>query len=318
MGPVHAMTAGSRQKLIDPSPDAGRRRLHIHGIREMPAGCDAEVATLFRDLRVASNLTEADLAARIATPVEVVQALEQGALYALPPWPETCRVVNAYGTMLNLDTGPLLRRIYAQLEAGIVELGPKAMPDVPVMVPPGGGDFAPGQANAAAPAPHATPQAPSAHAASLQAPLPNSQPPPVQPQPVQPPAPSGQAVWPGGAPPLPQGGIGGMAQPAPVAAPPPPLPPGSPAQSVPGEAQAVPGADASMGEPEAEPKRKKPALLKWGLGALVASVILVGLWMALGDSSDPTGSSDSSSASNPVLDPDDPRSRKADRLPDNF
>ena len=97
----------------------------------MSAGYDAEVADLFRDLRAASNLTEADLAARIATPVEVVQALEQGALYALPPWPETCRVVSAYGTILNLDTRPLLRRIYAQLEAGVVELGPKPVQDVP-------------------------------------------------------------------------------------------------------------------------------------------------------------------------------------------
>ena len=104
----------------------------------MSAGYDAEVADLFRDLRAASNLTEADLAARISTPVEVVQALEQGAIYALPPWPETCRVVSAYGTLLNLDTRPLLRRIYAQLEAGVVELGPKPVQDVPVMVPPAG------------------------------------------------------------------------------------------------------------------------------------------------------------------------------------
>jgi len=80
----------------------------------------------------------------------------------------------------------------------------------------------------------------------------------------------------------------------------------------------MPGEDASMGEGEAEPKRKKLALLKWGLGALVASVILVGLWMALSDSSGPNLSSGSSSTSDPVLDPDDPRSRKADRLPNNF
>ena len=59
---------------------------------------------------------------RLGTRAEVVQALEQGALYALPPWAETCRVVNAYGALLNLDVRPLLRRIYAQLEAGIVEL----------------------------------------------------------------------------------------------------------------------------------------------------------------------------------------------------
>ena len=73
----------------------------------MPAGYDAEVAELFRDLRSASGLTEADLAAQLATRTEVVQALEQGALYALPPWPETYRVVATYGTLLNLDVRPL-------------------------------------------------------------------------------------------------------------------------------------------------------------------------------------------------------------------
>ena len=107
----------------------------------MPAGYDAEVAELFRDLRAAIALSEMDLAARIGTRPEVVQALEQGALYALPPWAETCRVVNAYGTLLNLDVRPLLRRIYAQLEAGIVELQPKPFPDVPMMTPSDSGDF---------------------------------------------------------------------------------------------------------------------------------------------------------------------------------
>src|SRR5581483_8808561 len=69
------------------SDSAARQRLHIHGIEEMPAGYDAEVAELFRDLRSASSLSESDLAARLSTRVEVVQALEQGALYALPPGP---------------------------------------------------------------------------------------------------------------------------------------------------------------------------------------------------------------------------------------
>ena len=131
---------------VSPLPEfPARQRLHIHGIKEMPAGYDAEVAELFRDLRSASSLTESDLAARLATRVEVVQALEQGALYALPPWAETCRVVNGYGAMLNLDVRPLLRRIYAQLEAGIVELGPKPIPDVPVMAGPEAADFGRGQ-----------------------------------------------------------------------------------------------------------------------------------------------------------------------------
>ena len=123
-------------------PDGGPGgRLHIHGIKEMPAGYDAEVAELFRDLRSASGLTEADLAAQLATRPEVVQALEQGALYALPAWPETCRIVNGYGALLNLDIRPLLRRIYAQIEAGIVQLGPKTMPEVPVLHPPEDADF---------------------------------------------------------------------------------------------------------------------------------------------------------------------------------
>ena len=130
------MPTEPRQVPVGPQPDAAARRLHIHGIKEMPAGYDAEVAELFRDLRSATALTEMDLATRLGTRPDVVQALEQGALYALPPWAETCRVVNAYGALLNLDVRPLLRRIYAQLEAGIVELQPKAMPDMPVMTPP--------------------------------------------------------------------------------------------------------------------------------------------------------------------------------------
>ena len=131
------MATSPRPALGSLPPDGGPGgRLHIHGIKEMPAGYDAEVAELFRDLRSASGLTEADLAAQLATRTEVVQALEQGALYALPPWPETYRVVATYGTLLNLDVRPLLRRIYAQVDAGVVGLAPKSMPDVPFMAPP--------------------------------------------------------------------------------------------------------------------------------------------------------------------------------------
>jgi hypothetical protein len=342
------MAAGPQHVLVDPSPGAERRRLHIHGIKEMPAGYDAEVAELFRDLRAASNLTETDLAARIATPVEVVQALEQGAIYALPPWPETCRVVNAYGTLLNLDTRPLLRRIYAQLEAGIVELRPKTMPDVPVMAPQGGGNGGFGSGQAPARQPQAMPQAPR-QAPSQQAPWPNGPQHAPQPQSPQAPsqqAPSQQAPWPGNAPQFPQGGFGATQEPQapawqngprapqpqarpaqaqPQARPAPPQPQGyQQPQAYPPEPAAAPpqGEDASFpGEPEPAPKQpkpKKPALLKWGIVALVASVILIGLWLVLGKSSSTTSSSGAFNASEPVLDPDDPRSRKADKLPSKF
>ena len=312
----------------------------------MPAGYDAEVAELFRDLRVASNLTETDLAARIATPVEVVKALEQGAIYALPPWPETCRVVNAYGTLLNLDTRPLLRRIYAQLEAGIVELRPKTMPDVPVMPSQAGGDSVFGGNAGQAPQLPAMPQAPVWPNGQHQ-PAPQAQPRAPQPQAPRPQAPQPQVPWPAGAPQFPQGGPGGIpghapeapawqngpqpAQAQPQAYPADPAAYQQPPQAYPSEAYPPEPAspplqeDASfMGtaefepEPLAEPKQKKPALLKWGIGALVAAVVLVGLWMALGDSSSDPGSSSGFNASDPVLDPDDPRSRKADKLPSNF
>jgi hypothetical protein len=302
----------------------------------MAAGYDAEVAELFRDLRAASKLSETDLAARIATPIEVVQALEHGAIYALPPWPETARVVNAYGTLLNLDTRPLLRRIYAQLEAGIVELGPKTVPDVPVM--PAQGDSGPAQA----PRPQA-PQAPAWPNGHQAAPPPQAS----QPQAPHPEAPQ-QAGWPGGTPQFSRQAPPGGPWPTPQAPQPqrqsqdyppayqpppqsyrpdthprdayPPEPAAAPLQQ---EDASFPG-DAAFAEPEldadptAEPKAKRPALLKWGVGALVAAVALIGLWMAVGDSSSDPGASSGFDTSDPVLDPDDPRSRKADRLPNNF
>jgi hypothetical protein len=50
--------------------------------------------------------------------------------------------------------------------------------------------------------------------------------------------------------------------------------------------------------------------LKWALGALVISIVAFGLWMALSQMPVPSGLQ-----SPGTLDPDDPRSRKSDRLP---
>jgi hypothetical protein len=388
----------------------------------MSAGYDAEVADLFRDLRAASNLTEADLAARIATPVEVVQALEQGAIYALPPWPETCRVVSAYGTLLNLDTRPLLRRIYAQLEAGVVELGPKPVQDVPVMVPPAAADSsaptvsqagqltpelvngtpqpqaapqAPGQPPAQQVSPEPTPQMPqqapawpesplaaplagqpeAAHPQAVQPqalqpqPVPSQplhpqplEPQPIQAQPLQPQlsvAPPDGALHPQSAPPaqgapqpqaVPHAPWPGTTQPGQLGVQPQQTAAAQADEGFPGEPQPYPqqpgyapdpsapadptvsGAhaqpsDASFpGEPELElveeevetEKSKKSPLLKWGIFGLLAVVLLLGLWMVFTSTSDDVGLSSGFNTSDPVLDPDDPRSRKSDRLPNNF
>jgi hypothetical protein len=368
------MPTEPRQVPVGPQPDAAARRLHIHGIKEMPAGYDAEVAELFRDLRSATALTEMDLATRLGTRPDVVQALEQGALYALPPWAETCRVVNAYGALLNLDVRPLLRRIYAQLEAGIVELQPKAMPEMPTMTPPENGDFgyAAGNSggasrpnpldipwpppdappprqpayppppqqnwqNAGAAQPHAAPQAPRPNAGYQPQPQnawPQAQPGQPHPQHWAAAQPQQQGARPGapqqgGRPAMPQPGPDRrppqqrpaqgqppQPQPAPPRQAPPPQPQYQPPpQPEPGQVDAEFGVSPveSLGEPEAKPKRRRPPLLKWALGLLILSVVAFGLWFAL---SHAPGTSGLQSPGSGTSDPDDPRSRKADRLPD--
>jgi hypothetical protein len=316
----------------------------------MPAGYDAEVAELFRDLRSASGLTEADLAAQLATRPEVVQALEQGALYALPPWPETYRVVATYGTLLNLDVRPLLRRIYAQVDAGVVGLEPKSMPDVPFMTPPENlerdYEAQPPQADTPAPEPFpvqprqpAPPQqmAPQASPDRRVAPRPQSpqgpqmrtqaqpqgQPFPQQPQQQPPPT-----QWP------PQ--QRGM-PPAPSRTPPQPPPlPRSGQAAPPREARAPAGSLQPQGRAAVAPRgtsvplEEKPAkkawpwnaLVKWGVVALVIVGVAAGLWMwlagpgLLGTSDQAPGKPGAKSSNKGApTDPNDPRSRKADRLP---
>jgi hypothetical protein len=352
------MPTEPRQVPVSPQPDAARRCLHIHGIKEMPAGFDAEVAELFRDLRAATSLSEMDLAARLGTRADVVQALEHGALYALPPWPETCRVVNNYGALLNLDVRPLLRRIYAQLEAGIVELQPKAMPDVPVMSPPDAGDFgfAPGIA-AGAPAhnPLDIPWPPAPPATPPQNARPNARPSPAPqaPWPNAAPSPQSQPAWPNPqAQPYPQARPGGQPMPQaprPGAAPQRPAPPHQqapdrraapprpqqaqapqpqpqpqpmPPRQAPSPQPEPQRADFEMAAvppmPEPEPKRRRSALLKWGIGALIVSVVAFGLWFALSQAPIPSGIPGLGDSQSGTLDPDDPRSRKSDRLPNAF
>jgi len=318
-------------------------RLHIHGIKEMPAGYDAEVAELFRDLRAASGLTEADLAAQLATRLEVVQALEQGAIYALPPWPETCRVVSTYGTLLNLDVRPLLRRIYAQVEAGIVELAPKPMPDVPFMAPPEdmnrdfqNREFQPPSRPSALPAAEPLPAPP--RQVGVPPPRPSQAVPdwgiqPPQPRQVQAPQPRTQPQpqppqW--QPPPQEQTRQQPQWQPPPQQLPPPQQPRAAPQPQRPAvpppPPQTQPKAAPRSAPAEAKPEQKKQrwvALLKWGLIPLLVFGVAIGLWLAkpslLGFSGPNTAQSGAkppnAAPPAPNADPNDPRSRKTDRLP---
>lgn len=357
----------------------------------MPAGFDAEVAELFRDLRLASNLDEAQLANRLSTQVEVVQALEQGTLYALPPWPETSRVVSAYGELLNLDVQPLLRRVYAQVEAGVIpeEMPPETPPPLdfsigetyggpstqPEETPPGrpsNGGYAdssapygePGYAGTAgsdmpprqpdfAPAPGPQGGRPP-QGAPQGGPYPQGPQGMPDPRAVPRPMPGGPGARPPGQPPQgaprppgqppqyrppPPGAPQGQPAPGQEFRPPPPQPaPGGP-QGWPQPGQAAPPPQAAwpeqdFGAPsEAEipvQEGKKGTRLKKAIAMIVVvlAAIFV-LWLLFSqvgslfgtggapqqETGQSTGSAGGDAAPDEPLDPDDPQSRKSDRLP---
>jgi hypothetical protein len=292
----------------------------------MPAGYDAEVAELFRDLRAASNLSEADLAATLATRTEVVQALEQGALYALPPWPETSRVVNSYGLLLNLDVRPLLRRIYAQVEPNSTGQDPYAavesrpMPE-PQAAPPRSPLDIPFESDQrqpqARPEPQRTPQqnwAPQPQDRRMQprapgAPMPGRLGPQAPQMPPPPPRPPQANPMQGRPPQQPQA----RPQPVPPQARAPQAPPPQPQISQ----ASAPSAKPVEAKPVAEKKSRRGRALKWGLAALVLVVAVTGFF-ALRSAPGLIGFSNPSQSGGKAdkpTDPDDPRSHKADRLP---
>jgi len=119
----------AQSSVSSASPSDGEddtSRLHIRGIKEMPAGQDEELATIFREMRRAANVPREKMARRLETSIETLDALESGAIFALPPWPELSRIVTAYAAMLGLDSRPLLRRLEAQLfpDEGLAAVSP--------------------------------------------------------------------------------------------------------------------------------------------------------------------------------------------------
>ncbi len=68
----------------------------------------AEVARFFQELRSALQLSPVQAAQALSTRVDIVAALEAGRVSALPPWPETCRIVRTYAGFAALDPRPVL------------------------------------------------------------------------------------------------------------------------------------------------------------------------------------------------------------------
>lgn len=80
------------------------------------------------------RLPRETIARRLATSVTVVEDLENGAVAALPHWPETVRIVRAYCELLRLDPEPLLWRLQQLLRQG-----PSLGPGEPAPAPPSPG-----------------------------------------------------------------------------------------------------------------------------------------------------------------------------------
>jgi len=76
-----------------------------------------EVGNFFVDLRHAFRATQAQIADRLATRIDIIAALESGQVRALPPWPETCRIVRSYTHMAGLDPRPALTSIEILLQS---------------------------------------------------------------------------------------------------------------------------------------------------------------------------------------------------------
>ncbi len=76
-----------------------------------------EVGRFFQDLRRAFGASQAQIAGRLATRVDIVAALEAGQVRSLPPWPETCRIVRNYTHMAGLDPRPALTSLELLLQA---------------------------------------------------------------------------------------------------------------------------------------------------------------------------------------------------------
>ncbi len=70
-----------------------------------------EVARFFQDLRQIFRLSREQAAQQLATGVDIIASLESGDVYALPPWPETCRIVRTYAGFARLDPRPVLHSI---------------------------------------------------------------------------------------------------------------------------------------------------------------------------------------------------------------
>lgn len=124
-------------------------RIHLRGVAERPAGIDEQIGGVFRRMRAMTGRSAAEIAQALGTSAPTIELLEAGAVRALPPWPETERLVRAYAGQLGLDARPLVDRLASQIAPPSVSVAHAATqapisanledgPDIPTMPTPGG------------------------------------------------------------------------------------------------------------------------------------------------------------------------------------
>lgn len=96
---------------IAPPP---RARVTLLGIDDRSSGVDPVLAQIFCTMRATIGWRQEEVASFICTTNDVVESLEAGRMKALPAWPETMRLIAAYGKLVDADIRPVLDRLQQQ------------------------------------------------------------------------------------------------------------------------------------------------------------------------------------------------------------
>ncbi len=92
------------------TPQSALSQTHSSVQSRLPLSPTAEedIANLFSGLRRHLRMSQSELAGHLGTSLHTLAALETCQLHALPQWPETARVVQAYLGMFHVDATPVL------------------------------------------------------------------------------------------------------------------------------------------------------------------------------------------------------------------
>jgi hypothetical protein len=95
---------------------------------EAPLSRAGVIGGLFVELRRALRLSMPEAARQLDTRVDVIDALEQGDVRRLPPWPETVLIVSTYTRLGGIDPLPMLEVIRSEMRAAEATLDLKPAP----------------------------------------------------------------------------------------------------------------------------------------------------------------------------------------------